>query len=480
LRNIGKEESKKSYWYESYEEIAGLFDEKQTYVATKDIAEKNNGKVFFIKSGEKPKWSFYILISNKGDDPLIFAIKYVGKKRFLRKEQDRKYIFEQYLLPKFAFIIQNAQYRIQSQHKALILAENRERLSHEIGQIAIGIRGLDFYYNSKIEEYKDSFAKGMEKNNGDMLKKSHSEFLSKVELHRGDVGGQFEIIEMLVKVHGDDYIPNPRRFNLWKEFMNRWHFIFFDACHVDSKYLELPFGKDVNQELQEIVTDPILLQCALYNIVNNAIKYSLVNTRITVTLEKNIDPEEYIFSVSNFGAYLDPKDESIYKKGIRYPEMKGLVSSKKDYIVPGEGVGLYWSKMLIENKLRGKITHTCSEKDKPICKYNIPLMKPLFARYQNYSVFRELWNRKKQLGIIRVDIPEPSYEEIKEEYERLIRVSGEKSEYDRIVTKWEDKRLQNIGFSQLSTDIVIPTYQVTFTIKIPKMEERNESQYSFY
>jgi signal transduction histidine kinase len=427
-----------------------------------------------LNKEEKINWGVFIWVSSyKNDDPIILGIKYADKKRFLREKQEEKYLFENYLLPNFVIFIQNALLRLQTQRTTSILTENRERLSHEIGQVAIALRGLDYLYNKKLKKYENSFSQGMTVHNIDLIHKANDIFITKANFYRKDVLRLFESIEMLIKIFSTDYKPIPKYFDLWKDFLNMWNLSFNVATKIEKKYIDLPFRKAGNLETHNIFTDPNLLQFILYNIINNAIKYSLVNTIITVKYEKK-EPKEHIFTVSNFGAYLDPKDISIYENGIRHPEMKGMISAKKDYVAPGEGIGLFWCKMLV-NKLGGEIIHSCNDIDKPVCKYNIPLMKPFFKLYENYAIFKELWDKKKELGLIRSDIPEPSYYEIREEYEKLIRSSGDTSKYNRIVKPWKNDKLNNITFTQMSTDISIPTYEVVFTIKIPNLEESNEN-----
>jgi len=456
LKNIQENNSKQYEFYKSYDNIPDFF---------KDIINKH-----INKDEEKLNWGFCRWVSSyKSDDPIILGIKYADKKRFLREEQDEKFFFENYLLPNFIIFIHNAQLRLQTQRASLVLTENRERLSHEIGQVATAIRSLDYLYNKNINKYK-TFIEDKSEQNIYLIENIHKEFISKAKFYRKDVLRLFNSIEMLIKIFSTDYKPKSKYFDLWKDFMNMWNLSFNIASKGERKYIVLPFGDVECPESRYISTDPNLLQFILYNIINNAIKYSLVNTKITVKIEKNTNPEEYIFIVSNFGTYLDPNDKSIYESGVRHPEMKGIISTKKDYVAPGEGIGLFWCKMLVR-KLGGDIIHTCNEKDKPVCKYNIPLMDPFFELYDNYTIFKELWDNKKKLGYIRADIPEPSYKEIRDEYEQLKRITGGVSQYNRIVTPWKKEKLRNVTFTQMSTDISIPTYEIAFIIKIPKMEE---------
>jgi hypothetical protein len=86
-----------------------------------------------------------------------------------------------------------------------------------------------------------------------------------------------------------------------------------------------------------------------------------------------------------------------------------------------------------------------------------------------------LWNDEKIGKFIPNSgiISEQSYSSIKAEYQRLL---GNKhnavSEYDAIVNKWSDKKLKNISFLRLYTDISVPTYEIVFSIEIPSRERQ--------
>jgi signal transduction histidine kinase len=466
-KNLLIKAENKASWYNSLNDLEDLFDTQHMSCIGENFCLNNDT--------QNDNKTFFIMISNQDDEPIVISVKYKDKNRFLRNESEQSTQFEHYLLPKFALLIHNMLLRLEAQKSTIMLTENRERLSHEVGQIAMGVRALNKRYNNIFFEKKNNFIRQKNKKDIDSLEKSYEEFIKKSMLYKDDVESQFQIIEMLLKVHGDNIIPNPKKFDIWTEFLNRWNIIFSSQCSINNQFLVMPFSQhQYYDRSRTIITDPVLIQCALYNIVNNAIKYSYVNTKININFEKefivngnNIKIEMYKFTVENYGAYLNPDDKKIYEKNIRSTHGKGTINF--DSSIAGEGLGLYWTDMLVK-KLNGAIYNLCDEK--PICKYHIPLMKPFFTRCREYPLFREFWDKSKEAGLISREVPELSYQEIKNEYDRLManKTNGI-SEYDKIVSDWSSDKLNGISFFRLCTDMGIPTHKISFIIKIPKLAE---------
>ena len=93
--------------------------------------------------------------------------------------------------------------------------------------------------------------------------------------------------------------------------------------------------------------DPNLLQIVVTNLINNAIKYGMPETPITVRLTE--DEKNYIVSVSNQGVGISKEDieQRLFKKFNRMRQ-KGTEGVK------GSGLGLYICKKIVE-KHQGKI-----------------------------------------------------------------------------------------------------------------------------
>jgi len=342
------------------------------------------------------------------------------------------------------------------------------RLSHEMGQVAAGVRALSASFRHFTNEKKiDANALFV----NDTLEDAHKKYVEKAEHYIDDVDGQFEIVEMMSKVHGDDIVVNPRKFDLWTTFFHRWHLIFNYHCKMHNHFLEMPF-KNIDHELRNVETDPLLLQCALYNVANNAFKYSYVNTKIYINFEKRSNPEAYVFTIKNYGSYIDsdPAYRDIYERGVRLPQempKKNNPIITEERVIIGEGLGLYWTDKLVK-ELGGRIYHKCNKKDEPLCNYYVPYMEPFFEHYNSFGVFRAAWDKAKKRGFVGDNDTETeqTYILIHSAYNKLKKESNKGvSKYKEIVNEWKPKK---IGFSRLYGDIALPTYEVEFIIEIPK------------
>lgn len=426
------------------------------------ISDNERPKLTLIDNEVKDIWSIFVLSSTPEDEPIVLGIKYKSDMGFLSFIEENRLLFERNLLPKFAMLIQNTLLRLEAHKRALVLEDNRRRLSHEVGQIAAGIRALNKSFSHKTFETKMRLQELDRRfGNDSALKEAYQSFLKKAELYAKDIEGQFEIVEMMSKVYSDDIVVKPIAFDLWTEFFHRWRLIFYSQCSANNHFLNMPF-EQIDSRKRIIYTDPFLLQCALYNVMSNAIKYSYVNTNINVEYN-NTNPEIFKFTISNFGSYLNPYDRSIYERGVRSHSNMGVAGFDNESVIRGEGLGLYWSELLI-NKLGGKIYHTCDK----LCNYNISLIEPFIKRYYDNSIFLKFWVNAKDTGLIDSEDPELSYSNIKTEYEKLItHEENSISEYNRVVNNWSDNRLNSISFFKLYTDINLPTYKISFVIEIP-------------
>ena len=115
-------------------------------------------------------------------------------------------------------------------------------------------------------------------------------------------------------------------------------------CRENLK--KMPIVADIKANPQ-INGDPNLLKIVITNLVNNAIKYGVPETPVTVRVEENAT--DYVVSVQNQGVGISKADieERLFKKFSRLKQ-KGTEGVK------GSGLGLYICKKIIE-KHQGKI-----------------------------------------------------------------------------------------------------------------------------
>ncbi len=485
-------DSKKQKWYRALNEVGDLFEREKSPM----IPDEERPDYIFEDGEKKDKWSIFVMLSAPKDEPIVLGIKYKGKKRFLREEHHSDTLFEKYLLPKFAMFVQNTLFRVEAQRRSIEMDDNRKRLSHEVGQVGVGVRALNIGFSNHLDSidrrYRLNELKGRysadedllekqvnnyskhkvldrineEKNNYiSALEKAQEEFVTRANFFKKDMEGQFEVIELLSKIIVDNAEPKPKSFDLWSEFFNKWNIIFKTQYSVKNNYFDIPFGSEKSSR-KNISTDPVFLQSALYNIVNNAIKYSYDHTAVSVDFFEEQGAMPYVFKIKNYGMYLDPKEHSIYEKGVRIPAKKRRGEFANDYVVKGEGLGLYWSKAVVK-KLGGDIYHDC----KIVSEYNVPLLELFFEHYSRHALFREMWDKQKKLGFIPEELKELSYDDMMDEHNELMKPDANGNcSYTKVNRAWKDEKKKKISALRIFTDVSMPTYEVTFTIKIPRLE----------
>ncbi len=224
-------------------------------------------------------------------------------------------------------------------------------------------------------------------------------------------------------------------FKIFKELIWKWENLYKTDCEAKKIRFQMPdIRVDHDQWLEArplIKSNKLRLEQIVYNIVNNALKYSYDGTKIYLDCQliKN-DPENHqCFSVIDYGHEITNDQTIPYQLYYRDKEL----ASK---IVDGSGIGLYIASTTA--KILGvKIQHKCRQ----ICRYNVPLIK----RYLGLPTY-----------YLRRDI---DIDELSRQLNQLMN-SGD---YDRVVNK---SAIYDFPISKITRDIDKPTFEVTFEVII--------------
>jgi hypothetical protein len=334
-------------------------------------------------------------------------------------------------------------------------------LDHEIGQVSDGVRWINAKFMYYINQKKsDAFMGVTDKKFYNTLSSKFDDVLEKANLYSKDIEGQFHLVDLLSRTYTDEIVPSATQFDVYRTFLNKWRNAFNAFSTLKNNYLNIE--KPINYAVRNIKTDSRLLEHAIYNIVNNAIKYSYLNSCIDIKITKN-EEGAHIFIISNYGFFLDPKDLSIYERNVRLDTYKSTIIKDivaddeiSNRVVEGKGLGLYFSRLLV-NTLGGSIEHSCEY----ISPYYVPLMRPFFERYKTSWLFRQVWQQLvEQIDMKDEMLP---YESIQSEYARL----KENNEYTKIVNEWRQYDLKNLGVYRLFDELKNSTYKINFIITIP-------------
>lgn len=125
-----------------------------------------------------------------------------------------------------------------------------------------------------------------------------------------------------------------------------------DEWIVTAKEKGFTLSVSLPQKKIPIVTDPILLQIIVQNLLNNAMKYSPASKDIQLAV--NVDAHSVSITVSDHGVGIPMADQKrVFEKFYRAHNVRNLDTD-------GNGLGLYMSRAIAEN-LGGKIFFASEE-----------------------------------------------------------------------------------------------------------------------
>ncbi len=118
---------------------------------------------------------------------------------------------------------------------------------------------------------------------------------------------------------------------------------------VKQQYKNHKFIFIYNNKLPKILVDTDKFQQVMTNLIENAAKYSDINTTVTVKADFDKNPEFVSIKVIDNGVKIDKKDfDSIFEK---FSRIDNPLTRK----VQGSGLGLYITKVLV-TKMNGEIS----------------------------------------------------------------------------------------------------------------------------
>ena len=118
---------------------------------------------------------------------------------------------------------------------------------------------------------------------------------------------------------------------------------------VKQQYKNHKFVFTYNDKLPKILVDTDKFHQVMTNLIENAAKYSDINTTVTVKADFDKNPEFVSIKVIDNGVKIDKKDfDSIFEK---FSRIDNPLTRK----VQGSGLGLYITKVLV-TKMNGEIS----------------------------------------------------------------------------------------------------------------------------
>ena len=296
---------------------------------------------------------------------------------------------------------------------------------HEISHLNLGLTGVYSYFENPNELHQLSNEKILD---------IHNDFKSCIDVMNYMTSEIGVFTGAITKTENISF----EEFKIYKELIWKWKTLYRDELKKDYKRIRTVTDEKNWDEILAhrplIKSDKKLLEVIIYNIVNNAIKYSYSGTNIHIDCNL-INKTQQCFSVIDYGNAISNTDLP-YQLYFRDENIK-------DYAVEGNGIGLFVSKKAAEI-IGVKIQHRCRK----ISDYNIPLLRKWIEIIKKESVSSK---EKQGKDILMADI-------VNMEICRLQKTE----EYNLIVSE-----LANcIPVEQVKNELCFPTYEVIFEVII--------------
>lgn len=277
---------------------------------------------------------------------------------------------------------------------------------HECDHLAVRIERNNMYYENR-KSYEALSDEKHKKIFNDI--KSTAILLQHLSLNIGVIQGTIDINN---KKEPKCYVDIRDEFNKWRAMFR---------LELAKKNIRLLNTTKISNEGTKVLAYESLLVLLLYNIIDNAIKYSYWGTNIRTEIDQGkITIEDYGLPISN--------SNQVYDLFYRAPGVKN------NHL--GDGIGLYSSKN-IANLLGVDLSHICEQ----ISPYNVPFVLEAHKRGWNLAEYGINYNDvidsidKKTLSEMIID-----------------------SEY------YGDNMFNRITEEQLKCELKNPTFRVKFTI----------------
>lgn len=281
----------------------------------------------------------FLLISDVETYPIAIA---VCRKDFLPEasDEERKLLKTSLgeIFNRFTSYAQMAGVEAKSEYYRVYLDSAMSIMRHELGQSNAG-------YGALIEKFKTFRRLYSEKLYNFNL--SH-ENISDIERFLGQCdlfvdNSECYMHTTKLRIQSTKYLidfkpNNPRLFYPYEEFLFKWHQIYYNEAEKEGLEFNFPEVSISDYSRPRMFGDPDMIEQAAYNLTNNAIKYAIRGTAISMDCKLNTEKNRYEIVVVNLGYSLKSNEEikSIFEYGKR-----GSNNSKK-----GSGLGLYLTRQI--------------------------------------------------------------------------------------------------------------------------------------
>jgi len=287
---------------------------------------------------------------------------------------------------------------------------------HEMDQLIFTLGSINFKLSSQYKEELDSLK----------IEKMHKDFESSLQsaYYMSKNLEYFTQLQRGIPFNHDPIVA----INIFNK-LNKWRLFVMDNVIMKNSNIIVPTEEERRKRgdagYSSFLCVEQALECILYNIINNAIKYCHRGTNIYLDCQlKIIDGKErQVISIIDYGKGIHAKHhDDIFKLYYRDIDAHSHID--------GSGIGLYVSKIIADD-IGVTLDYHCEF----ISDYNVPLIERYIDEFY-YPPTSFLTTLKNEYNIIQPEI------------------------FDSIISQFSKK----ISRRGIKNDINIPTYKVTFEV----------------
>ena len=377
---------------------------------TEGDCNDNNFELYgFIQGNQN---NIDVLLNWNTTQPFVFSVKYPTKNEIMTKNRVRA-----------AICIGIHRLFVNIVHELTLLdtmltAEINERVlrlyRHEITHLTLGLAG-GTYFTRDVDRFR-----GLTDNKLSDIHQDNESCIQQLNYMTQNIGIFTNSIDKKTIKKGPFYI--------FKDIFWKWDSLYKHDLWTKRLHLTMPDVSLDDKNRPLLISDKERVEQIIYNLLNNAIKYSHINSNVYIDCKlRTGERTRQCLSIIDYGNEITNDQEIPYRLYYRDP---ALINKK----IEGTGVGLFIVKKTVE-LLNVTIQHHCEL----ISKYNVSLFDKYLACVKNHHD----------------NLPIQS-EKILEEREKL-KLRGV---YETIVNKAGGY----IETKTLITEILNPTYKVTFEV----------------
>ncbi|MCP4705909.1 MAG: HAMP domain-containing histidine kinase [candidate division Zixibacteria bacterium] len=241
---------------------------------------------------------------------------------------------------------------VVSAHTSILAATAKDNMEkslrvyrHEVGQLTSGMDALRETYISNGDSLRL-----LSQKKADDLNRDWEGYLRQMHLLSNKARMALEIPQ-----------PDKKHFKAFKQLLFKWKDTF--QLRTENQHIQIlsAYIERDDPLRPEIYGDEALLEQLVYNLLDNAVKYSYMGTKISLDCRKEDDQVStpHVLTVTNYGIEIK-KSRKLFELEYRGKNVAGI---------DGLGIGLYLANQIAKGH-DGTITHTCRK----ISRYNVPLM----------------------------------------------------------------------------------------------------------